>query len=147
MFEATIAKVAALAVLMGIIAGQGGSAGMQTVTIITRGMALGELDKARGWRLLGKETLLGIANGVLIGATVGLITYLWKGELLMGIAVFLAMTVNMVVAGASGVAIPLVVRRLGKDPALVSGIFLTTVTDVLGFALMFVIAIWLLPGI
>jgi len=120
---------------------------MQTVTIITRGMALGELDKARGWRLLGKETLLGIANGVLIGATVGLITYLWKGELLMGIAVFLAMTVNMVVAGASGVAIPLVVRRLGKDPALVSGIFLTTVTDVLGFALMFVIAIWLLPGI
>ena len=146
-FEVTIAKVAALAVLMGIIAGQGGSAGMQTVTIITRGMALGELDKARGWKLLGKETLLGVANGILIGATVGLITYLWKGELLMGIAVFLAMTVNMIVAGASGVAIPLVVRRLGKDPALVSGIFLTTVTDVLGFGLMFVIAIWLLPGI
>lgn len=147
LFEATIARVAALAVLMGIIAGQGGSAGMQTVTIITRGMALGELDKARGWKLLGKETLLGIANGMLIGATVGLITYLWKGELLMGLAVFLAMTINMIVAGASGVAIPLVVRRLGKDPALVSGIFLTTVTDVLGFGLIFVIAIWLLPGI
>jgi len=147
LFEATIAKVAALAVLMGIIAGQGGSAGMQTVTIITRGMALGELDKARGWKLLGKETLLGIANGILIGATVGLITYLWKGELLMGLAVFLAMTINMIVAGASGVAIPLIVRRLGKDPALVSGIFLTTVTDVLGFGLMFAIAIWLLPGI
>jgi len=146
-FEVTIAKVAALAVLMGIIAGQGGSAGMQTVTIITRGMALGELDKGRGWRLLGKETLLGIANGILIGATVGLITFLWKGEILIGIAVFLAMTLNMIVAGASGVAIPLVVRRLGKDPALVSGIFLTTVTDVLGFGLMFVIAIWLLPGI
>lgn len=147
LFEATIAKVAALAVLMGIIAGQGGSAGMQTVTIITRGMALGELDKTRGWKLLGKETLLGVANGILIGATVGLITYLWKGELLMGVAVFLAMTINMIVAGASGVAIPLVVRKLGKDPALVSGIFLTTVTDVLGFGLMFVIAIWLLPGI
>jgi len=147
LFEATIAKVAALAVLMGIIAGQGGSAGMQTVTIITRGMALGELDKTRGWRLLGKETLLGITNGILIGATVGLITYFWKGELLMGLAVFLAMTVNMIIAGASGVAIPLIVRRLGKDPALVSGVFLTTVTDVLGFGLMFAIAIWLLPGI
>ncbi|MCK5828110.1 magnesium transporter, partial [Candidatus Bipolaricaulota bacterium] len=147
LFEATIAKVAALAVLMGIIAGQGGSAGMQTVTIITRGMALGELDRGQGWKLLGKETLLGITNGILIGATVGLIAYLWKGELLMGIAVFLAMTVNMIVAGASGVAIPLLVRKMGKDPALVSGIFLTTITDVLGFALMFAIAIWLLPEI
>ena len=147
LFEATIAKAAALAVLMGIIAGQGGSAGMQTVTIITRGMALGELDRTRGWKLLGKETLLGVANGILIGATVGLITYFWKGELLMGLAVFLAMTINMIIAGASGVAIPLAVRRLGKDPALVSGIFLTTVTDVLGFGLMFAIAIWLLPGI
>ena len=70
-----------------------------------------------------------------------------KGELLMGVAVFLAMTINMIVAGASGVAIPMIVRKLGKDPALISGIFLTTVTDVLGFALMFVIAIWLLPEI
>ena len=147
LFEATIAKAAALAVLMGIIAGQGGSAGMQTVTIITRGMALGELDRTRGWKLLGKETLLGVANGILIGATVGLITYFWKGELLMGLAVFLAMTINMIIAGASGVAIPLAVRKLGKDPALVSGIFLTTITDVLGFGLMFTIAIWLLPGI
>lgn len=146
-FEDTIAKIAALAVLMGIIAGQAGSAGMQTVTIITRGMALGELSKARGWRLLGKETILGIANGMLIGATVGLITYLWKGELLMGVAVFLAMTINMIVAGACGVAIPMIVRKIGRDPALVSGIFLTTVTDVLGFGLMFIIAIWLLPGV
>jgi len=147
LFEVTIAKVAALAVLMGIIAGQGGSAGMQTVTIITRGMALGELDRSLGWRLLGKETLLGLANGILIGATVGVITYLWKGQILMGLAVFLAMAINMVIAGASGVAIPLLVRKLGKDPALVSGIFLTTVTDVLGFGLMFALAIWLLPEI
>jgi len=146
-FEDTIAKVAALAVLMGIIAGQAGSAGMQTVTIITRGMALRELDRNEGWKLLGKETLLGIANGVLIGATVGLITYLWKGQFLMGLAVFLAMTVNMIIAGACGVALPLLVRKLGKDPALVSGIFLTTITDVLGFGLMFIIAIWLLPEI
>ncbi len=147
LFEATIAKVAALAVLMGVIAGQGGSAGMQTVTIITRGIALGEVAPQQGRRLLTKELTLGAANGLLIGVTIGAITYLWKGEVLIGIAAFLAMLVNMVIAGASGVAIPLAVRGLGKDPALASGIFLTTVTDVLGFGALFVIAKWLLPGI
>ena len=147
LFEATIARVAALAVLMGVIAGQGGSAGMQTVTIITRGIALGEIAPRQGRRLLAKEFLLGAANGVLIGATIGLITYVWKGEFLMGVAAFLAMLLNMVVAGISGVAIPLAVRGLGKDPALASGIFLTTVTDVLGFGFLFLIAKWLLPGV
>jgi magnesium transporter len=147
LFEQTIAKVAALAVMMGVIAGQGGSAGMQTVTIITRGMALGEMDRQKGWRLLTKELLLGAANGVLLGATVGAITYLWKGEVLLGVAVCLAMWLNLVVAGIAGVAIPLGVQSLGKDPALASGIFLTTVTDVLGFGLLFVIARLLLPGI
>jgi magnesium transporter len=147
LFEATIAKVAALAVLMGVIAGQGGSAGMQTVTIITRGIALGEIEPKQGRRLLAKELVLGAANGVLIGATIGVITYLWKGEFLMGVAAFLAMLLNMVIAGACGVVIPLVVRTMGKDPALASGIFLTTVTDVLGFGLLFVIAKLLLPGV
>jgi len=147
LFEETIAKVAALAVMMGVIAGQGGSAGMQTVTIITRGMALGELEGDKGWRLLTKELLLGAVNGVLIGATVGLITYLWKGELLLGVVVCIAMLLNLIVAGVSGVVIPLVVRSLGKDPALASGIFLTTVTDVLGFGLLFVVARFLLPGV
>jgi len=147
LFEATIAKVAALAVLMGVIAGQGGSAGMQTVTIITRGIALGEVAPRQGWRLLAKEFLLGAANGILIGATIGLITYVWKGEFLMGVAAFLAMLLNMVIAGVSGVVIPLAVRGLGKDPALASGIFLTTVTDVLGFGSLFLIAKWLLPGV
>jgi len=147
LFEATIARIAALAVLMGVIAGQGGSAGMQTVTIITRGIALGEIAPRQGRRLLAKEILLGAANGVLIGATIGLITYFWKGEFLMGVAAFLAMLLNMVVAGVSGVIIPLAVRGLGKDPALASGIFLTTVTDVLGFGLLFLIAKWLLPGV
>ena len=147
LFEATIAKVAALAVLMGVIAGQGGSAGMQTVTIITRGIALGEIAPRQGRRLLVKELLLGAANGALIGATIGLITYLWKGEFLMGVAAFLAMLLIMVIAGLSGVAIPLAMRSLGKDPALASGIFLTTVTDVLGFGFLFLIAKWLLPGI
>lgn len=147
LFEQTIAKVAALAVMMGVIAGQGGSAGMQTVTIITRGIALGEMEPSKGWRLLVKELLLGAANGVLLGVTVGAITYLWKGQFLLGVAVCVAMWLNLIVAGIAGVVIPLGVQRLGKDPALASGIFLTTVTDVLGFAILFAVATWLLPGI
>jgi len=147
LFEETIAKVAALAVMMGVIAGQGGSAGMQTVTIITRGMALGEVERREGWRLLTKELLLGVANGVLLGLTVGAITYVWKGEIMLGVAVCVAMWLNLIIAGVAGVGIPLAVQRLGKDPALASGIFLTTVTDVLGFGLLFVVARLLVPGI
>jgi magnesium transporter len=146
-FESSIAKMAALAVLMGVVAGQGGSAGMQTVTIITRGMALGELDRQRGWHLLGKEALLGVVNGAFIGITIGIITYVWKGEIMLGVAACLAMIVNMFVAGAAGVLIPVSLRAMGKDPALAAGIFLPTVTDVLGFASLFLIAHLLLPGI
>ncbi len=146
-FEGMIAKVAALAILMGVIAGQGGSAGMQTVTIITRGMALGDLDTQEGLRLLGKEAILGLVNGLLIGMTVGIITYVWKGEIQLGLAACLAMLFNMVAAGVSGVAIPFGLRKMGKDPAIASGIFLTTVTDVLGFAFLFALAKMLLPEI
>jgi magnesium transporter len=146
-FETAIARVAALAVLMGVVAGQGGSAGMQTVTIITRGMALGQLESQRGWHLLAKEVLLGVANGVFIGITIGAITYAWKGEIMLGVAACLAMILNMLVAGAAGVLIPVGLRTMGKDPALASGILLPTVTDVLGFAFLFLIAHLLLPGI
>ncbi len=147
LFEASIAQVAALAVLMGVIAGQGGSAGMQTVTIITRGLALGEIERNHGWRLLTKEILLGVVNGVFIGLTVGIITYVWKGEILLGVVACLAMVLNMLVAGAAGVLIPLGLRAMKKDPALGSGIFMPTVTDVLGFAFLFLIAHFILPGI
>ena len=146
-FENSIAKLAALAVLMGVIAGEGGSAGMQTVTIITRAMALGELDRQHGWRLLWKEALLGVASGGFIGITIGIITYIWKGEIMLGVVACLAMILNMFVAGAAGVLIPVSLRAMGKDPALASGIFLPTVTDVLGFAFLFLIAHLLLPGI
>jgi len=146
-FESSIAKIAALAVLMGVIAGQGGSAGMQTVTIITRGIALGEIDWEHGWRLLWKEVLLGVANGAFIGLTIGAITYVWKGEIMLGVVACLAMILNMIVAGVAGVLIPIGLRAAGKDPALASGIFLPTVTDVLGFAFLFLIANLLLPGI
>lgn len=132
-FESVIAKVAALAIFMPVIAGQGGNAGMQTVTIVTRGIALGEVPKGKGWRLLGKELLLGFLHGLLVGATVGAIAYVWKGSFYLGLVAFLAMLFNLVAAGVSGAVIPLTLRALRLDPALASSIFLTTVTDTLGF--------------
>jgi magnesium transporter len=146
-FEQTIVKVAALAVVMGVIVGQGGASGMQTATIITRGMALGEIDRARGWRLLSKEVLLGLVNGLLLGGTVGLIMIAWKGEALLGVAVGIAMLLNVVVAGMIGVLIPLFLRAIGRDPAAASSLVLTAITDVLGFALLFVLAGLLLPAL
>jgi magnesium transporter len=147
LFEQTIVKVAALAVVMGVIVGQGGVSGLQTATIITRGMALGEIDRRRGWRLLGKEILLGIVNGILLGGTVGLIMYAWRGDALLGAAVSMAMLLNVVVAGMIGVLIPIFLRAIGKDPAVASSIFLTAITDVLGFALLFILAGLLLPAL
>jgi len=146
-FEGTIAKVAALAIFMPIIAGQGGNAGMQTVTIITRGIALGEVPKGQGWSMLGKEILLGLLNGIIIGGVVGAIAFLWKGNLYLGLVGFLAMILNMLAAGIAGTMIPLTLRALRLDPALASSIFLTTVTDVLGFGFLFLLAHLLLPEI
>ena len=146
-FEQTIVKVAALAVAMGVIVGQGGVSGMQTATIITRGMALGEIDRRRGFRLFGKEMLLGLANGLLLGGTVGLIMYAWKGDALLGVAVSIAMLLNVVVAGMIGVLIPMLLRAIGKDPAVASSIVLTAITDALGFALLFILAGLLLPAL
>ena len=132
-FESVIAKVAALAIFMPVIAGQGGNAGMQTVTIVTRGIALGEVPKGKGWRLLAKELTLGILHGLIIGATVGAIAYAWKGSVFLGLVAFLAMMFNLIAAGTAGAVIPLTLRALRLDPALASSIFLTTVTDTLGF--------------
>jgi len=146
-FEQTIAKVAALAVVMAVIVGEGGASGLQTATIITRGMALGEIDRKTGWRLLGKEVLLGLVNGVLLGGAVGLLMYAWKGQALLGVAVSIAMLLNVAVAGIIGVIIPIVLRAIGRDPALASGIFLTAIMNVLGFALLFVLAGLLLPAL
>ena len=145
-FESTIAKFAALAFFMPIIAGQGGNAGMQTVTIITRGIALGEVPKGEGWRILRKELLLGLLNGLAMGIVVGAVGFLWKRTLSLGLVVFLAMMLNMITAGIVGTVIPLGLRAIKQDPALASSIFLTTFTDTLGFAFLFLLARILIPG-
>ncbi len=132
-FEGTIEKVAALAIFMPIIAGQGGNAGVQTVTIVVRSIALGEVEAGDAWRVLGKELALGVIRGVLFGVIVGLIAMAWQGEWAWGVVVGGAMLLNMVVAGIFGVFIPLGLRVLKLDPAVASGVFLSTFTDILGF--------------
>jgi len=133
LFEDTIAKWTALAIFLPIVAGQGGNAGMQTLTVIIRDLALGELAPGDGRRALVKEIILGLLNGLAIGIVVGLIGWWWKGSLMLGLVACAAMLLNQLAAAMSGVLIPLGLKSLRLDPALASSIFLTTVTDVAGF--------------
>jgi magnesium transporter len=144
-FEDTLAQWTALAVFLPIIAGQGGNSGMQALTVTIRSMALGELESGTGRKVLVKELIMGLVNGLLFGITVAIIGYLWKGSLLLGLIVFLAMFLNMIAAAAAGVLIPLALRTVKMDPALSSSIFLTTVTDVAGFFFFLGLASLLIP--
>jgi magnesium transporter len=132
-FEHTIEKVAVLAVMMPIVAGMGGNAGTQTLTVVVRGLALGVITEANARRVLIKELLVGALNGLLWALTVAAVTTLYHHNFLVALALALAMVINLVFAALSGVTIPIVVRRLGVDPAVASGVILTTVTDVVGF--------------
>ena len=133
LFEGTIEKAAALAVFMPIIAGQGGNAGIQTVTIVVRSMALGEIEPGDARRVLSKELSLGLIRGVIFGVVVGVVAYAWKGEWAWGVVVGGAMLLNMIVGGLMGTLIPLTMRAFKLDPAIASGVFLTAFTDLLGF--------------
>jgi len=132
-FEDTIARLTALAVILPIIAGQGGNAGMQTLTVIIRDMALGELSAGDGRRALFKELVLGLVHGLAVGPVVGLLCYLWSGSLLFGVVAGVAMVLNQLAAALFGVMIPFGLKWLKIDPALASSIMVTTVTDVAGF--------------
>jgi magnesium transporter len=132
-FEETIAAWTALAIFLPIVAGQGGNAGAQTLTVIIRDMALGELSPGDGRKALVKESLLGLLNGLVIGLIVGVISYLWKGSAILGVVVGVAMVLNMLAAALSGVLVPYTLKALKIDPALASSILVTTVTDVAGF--------------
>ena len=134
-FENVIAQFALLAVFMPIVPGMGGNAGNQTLTVMVRGIALGELSWTNSRKALFKELLVGIANGILIGALVGAAAFVWKGSALIGVALGLAMVGNLVVAAVTGTLVPLALRWLKVDPALASSVFVTTATDVTGFLL------------
>lgn len=132
-FDATIEKMVALAVLMPIVASMGGIAGNQTLTLMIRGMALGQVSRSNSRRLLNKELLVGALNGMLWALIVAAIVIAWFGDIQLGAIIAAAMLINLVVAALAGATIPLVLKRMGIDPALAGGVLLTTVTDVIGF--------------
>ena len=135
LFESTIAKVVVLAVFLPVVAGQGGIGGTQTLTLVIRSMALGEISRRGGLRLLGREITLGLVHGLLLGAIVGVAAYFWKGSYMLGVVLALAMAGNMIIAGLAGAGVPLLLARLRVDPAVASAVIVTTCTDVLGFLL------------
>jgi len=133
LFEATIAEIVALAVLMPVVASMGGIAGTQTLTLVTRALALGQVASRNTRRLLLKELGVGVLNGLFWAAVLAGIAIVWFGRPASGVIIAAAMTINLAVAAFTGVGIPLLLRRLGIDPALAGGVVLTTVTDVIGF--------------
>ena len=132
-FETTLDKIVLLAVLMPIVPSMGGVAGTQSLTIMTRAIALGHLDKTNTKGIFRKEVLVGILNGILWAMVVGGLTYLWFGEWLLGLVIAGAMTINLIMAALAGFGIPLMLKRLDIDPALAGGVILTTITDVVGY--------------
>ncbi|MCD7061188.1 magnesium transporter [Pelagibacterium xiamenense] len=133
LFDATIEQMVALAVLMPIVASMGGNAGTQTMTVTVRAIAMRELDSYRVRRLILRELLVGVANGVIFAALIGVVTWLWFANPLLGTVIGVAMVINMIAAGTSGILIPLALDKMGADPAVASSAFVTTVTDVVGF--------------
>lgn len=133
LFEGTIDKVVALAALMPIVAGMGGNAGTQTLAVAVRAIATRELSGTNAWRIIWKETLVGALNGAGFAIISGLATALWFSSPILGFIIGTAMIVNLIAAGFFGAIIPIVLNRFGSDPAVSSTVFLTTVTDVIGF--------------
>jgi magnesium transporter len=132
-FEATIEEIVALAVLMPIVAGIGGNAGVQVLTLMVRGLALGQVGASNAGILLWKEIRVALINGLLIGGLVGLVAWLWFGDPVLGVVIAAALVINFCSAALAGVAVPLTMRRLGIDPAVAGTVVVTAVTDVIGF--------------
>ncbi|WP_394178177.1 magnesium transporter [Yoonia maritima] len=145
LFEDTIAGLVALAVLMPIVASMGGNAGTQSLTVAVRAIATRDLTTANVWRVIRREILVGLINGLIFAIVMGIVGVLWFGSPMLGVVIAVAMVINMVVAGLAGTVIPVTLERFGIDPALASGAFVTTVTDVVGFfAFLGLAAMWLL---
>jgi len=133
LFEDVIMQVVALAAAMPIVAGMGGNSGTQTLSIVIRGIALGEVDIKEDLKYILKEIGLGIFNGAVLGLVTGAIIFYKYGNIYLSLIIFAAMIGNLVIAGMFGFSLPLILKKLGIDPALASAIFLTTATDVFGF--------------
>jgi magnesium transporter len=136
-----------LAAFMPVVAGMAGNGGTQSLTIITRGIALGELEFSTGLRAAGKELAVGLVIGATTGLVSALVAYLWHGSPVLGLALFLAMVIAMAISGLMGAAVPLSLKALRQDPALGSGVIVTTFTDVFAFFTFLGIATLLLDRI
>jgi len=133
LFDETLAAFIPLAILMPIVASMGGNAGTQTLTVMVRQMALGDIDSENAKSAIAKEFIVGLLNGLLFAVVVGFVAYFWFHIELLGLVIALAMTFNLMIAGVFGALIPLFLKRIDVDPAVGSTVLLTTLTDVLGF--------------
>jgi magnesium transporter len=133
LFEGTIDELAAIAMFMPVVAGMGGNAGMQTLTVIVRGIALGELTWTNARKALLKEIAVGIGNGVVLGLMAAAVAYAMRQNAALGLVLGAAMIINMFVAATAGTLVPLGLRAANVDPALASSVFITTLTDICGF--------------
>ena len=132
-FGDAISQLVALAVLMPIVASMGGNAGTQSLTVAVRAIATKDLTGANVWRVIRRECAVGLINGLVFAVVMGIVGVIWFGSPALGYVIAAAMVVNMVVAGLAGTMIPVLLERVGIDPALASGAFVTTVTDIVGF--------------
>jgi magnesium transporter len=144
LFEATLEQIVILAVLMPIVASMGGNAGTQTMTVAVRALATKELTPSNAMRVMGKEVLVGLYNGVLFALLIGAVAWFWTETWTIGAIMAASMLITLVIAALSGMAIPLLLARTGVDPAVASGVILTTVTDVVAFAVFLGLAALLL---
>jgi len=133
MFEETLQSVVALAILMPIVASMGGNAGTQSLTVVVRQLALGDIAKHDAWRTIKKEVILSLANGLFFAIIMGIIASLWFDKGMLGVVIALSMVINLLSAGFFGSMVPLLLKKLDVDPAIGSTVILTTVTDVVGF--------------
>ncbi len=144
-FEAVLQQIVALAVLMPIVASMGGNAGTQSLTVAVRALATRDLTGANVWRVIRREIVAGAINGLAFAVIMAVVGVIWFGSPMLGAVIAVAMVINLAVAGLAGVGIPVALEKFGIDPALASGAFVTTVTDVVGFfAFLGLAALWLL---
>ncbi len=153
LFDAAIGQIVALAVLMPIVASMGGNAGTQTLTVAVRSLATKDLTTANAARIVWREAKVGLLNGVLFAIIMGLLAGIWyrfagpstlDQAMQLGMVVGVAMIVNLVAAALAGILVPISLQRMGHDPAISSAVFVTTVTDVIGFAVLLGLAALLL---
>ena len=143
-FEDTIAQFVALAVLMPIVASMGGNAGTQALTVAVRAIATKDLTGSNLTRVVRREAVVGLLNGLIFAVVMGVVGFIWFDSMMLGVVIAIAMVVNLLVAGLAGILIPVTLEKLGIDPALASGAFVTTVTDIVGFFAFLGLAAWIL---